>query len=326
MKTLVFLTCLLFAPPAVAAPPDDDVVEIDSDGITQETEMQTTKCLFAAVHAPDWIGLGTQKLDKVFRCGIVGVDVRIASIAHGPTKDEIDLVRRVLDAGLSARIHTWAGVRLGTDGPSKATASDGTRQGKLLADMTRALKVTSLASGNFERDVWRGPGRYANPKAVDFIEAYIDAFRASSPGCALGDLGFADPDEHYVDADLDKDGDVDDELPEHVVMQFARRGIMAYQSDAASVRNKLAKGRAVAAEGQPLSWWGSVGRVDPKAGVVGSFAVTQELCIAQPSGIDEWVGYVGFGSIGQLLDGHAKHPPLVALVRTLAHLDHPTAT
>jgi len=276
------------------------------------TALAPFRCYFAAVHAPDWLKLGA-RLDSVFACGISGVDVRIESLKRGPSKDERELVRLVAAAGLAPRIHTWAGVRA-PDGTSKATTAEGAKQGDRLAHIAKSLGVTDLASGNFERDVWRGPGRYANPQAVDFIESFAGYFRAANPECALGDLGFADPDEHYVDADLDKDGDLDDELPEHVVMQFARRGVMAYQSDAASVRKKLAKGRAVAAPDQPLSWWGSVGRLDPKLGVVGNPAVTRAICSERVSGIDEWVGYVGFGAIGQLLDGHAKHTPLVNLV------------
>lgn len=275
------------------------------------TALAPFRCYFAAVHAPDWLKLGA-RLDSVFACGISGVDVRIASPLR-PSRDEHELVRLVLAAGLEARIHAWAGVRA-ADGTSKATAADGDRQGRGLAASAAAFGVTALASGNFERDVWRGPGRFANPHAVDFIEAFALGARAENPSCALGDLGFADPDEHYADADLDHDGDLDDELPEHVVMHFARRGVMAYQSDAAGVRKKLAKGRAVAAPGQPVSWWGSVGRLDPKAGVVGNPAVTRAICSERVSGIDEWVGYVGFGAIGQLLDGHAKHTPLVNLV------------
>lgn len=287
------------------------------------------KYAFAAVNATDWLKKGLA-LDKVLSCGISAVDIRVANPAAGPSKDEIELSRIVSEAGITVRCHGWAGVR-GSDGSSKATAVDGTRQGRELARCAQRLGVTDLASGNFERDVWRGPvarknsdgvptGWYANPAAVDYIHSYISAFYELNRECSLGDLGFSDPDEHYIDADLDKDGDIDDEIPRDLVERFKRRGIMAYQNDAASVKKKLAGGRAVAGP-VPLSWWGSVGRVAADGAVVGSAAVTQSVCRERASGIDEWVGYVGFGAIQQLLVGNPKHMALTLLVKQMLLAD-----
>lgn len=268
--------------------------------------------LFAAVHAPDWLRLGN-RLERALTCGIVGLDIRLVNPAEGPSKAEAALAAIASECAIEVRCHAWAGVRA-PDGTSKAVAADGTRQGRALALAAAKISAT-IASGNFERDVWRGPNGCANPKAVDFIDAYIDAAHAAVPGMRVGDLGFADPDEHYRDADLDHDGDIDDELPEHVVNQFARRGLMAYQNTPEAVRAKLAKGRAIAGS-VPCSWWGSVGRVEKDGTVIGDAATTRAIWEDRPSAIDEWVGYVGFGAIGQVLDGHARHPALADMVRT----------
>jgi len=273
--------------------------------------------LLAAVHAEDWLKLGAEKLEQVFTCGIYGIDIRVALPARGPSKSELALAKAAHARGLGVRCHAWAGVRSATTDISVADAASGKIQGTELAVCADLLDVTDLASGNFERDVWRGPNRMANPKAVDFIDAYIDAFLVKNRACNIGDLGFADPDVHYVDADLDHDGDNDDELPEWLVQQFFRRGIMAYQSAESDIRKKLEEGRKVSG-GRPLSWWGSVGRIDKATQKpVGSAAATRAILASPPKGVDEWVAYVGFGAIGQLLDGNPRHPSLASIVRQM---------
>jgi len=280
----------------------------------------------AAVHAPDWTALGP-RIGEVLRCGIAGVDIRIARPDLGPTWQERKLAELVHGAGLEVRCHAWAGVRA-ADGTSAAREEHGAVQGRQLATWARMLGA-QLASGNCERDVWRGRiartdahhapiAWHANPYAVDFIDAYVSAFYAENVTAWLGDLGFADPSEHYLPSDDDADGDDDRELPEHVVMRFRRRGIMAYQADPVVVKRKLERGRKVAGEGVALSWWSSVGRQDPKTSeVVGRASTTRQGVRERWAGIDEWVGYVGFGAAPQLLEGNANHLPLVALVAEL---------
>ncbi len=270
------------------------------------------KYLLAAVNAEDWNKLPQDVWLELRRCGVSGIDVRIANPARGPSREETTLAGTVVRHGFGLRCHAWAGVR-GPGGISVADSRWGHKQGEELAVCATLLGVTELASGNFERDVWRGPDGHANPKAVDYIDAYIDAFHAKNHGCFLGDLGFANPDVHYLDADLDHDGDNDDEIPEWLVIKFKRRGIMAYQSDRGSILKKLEEGRKVSA-GLPLTWWGSVGRLGSDGKVVGSASATLSILTNPPKDVDEWVGYVGFGAIRQIMDGNVHHRSLITLV------------
>jgi hypothetical protein len=56
--------------------------------------------------------------------------------------------------------------------------------------------------------------------------------------------------------------------------------------------------------------WLGVGRLDGAGHMVGNAEAS--AVVACECG--EATFYVGFGAIGQLLDGHSRHPPLVALV------------
>lgn len=275
--------------------------------------MTTLRYYLAAVHAPDWLALGSHDLARVFGCGLLGIDIRVARPDLGPSPDERRLAELVHGAGLEVRCHAWVGVRA-ADGTSAARARHGAVLGKALGTWATMLGA-QMASGNFERDVWRGPNGGANPDAVEFVDQYITAFYDENRTAWLADLGFADPSEHYRAADLDGDGDLDNELPARVVTRFARRGIMAYQGDPGVVRRKLERGRKVAGPTMALSWWSSVGRKDPRTGeVVGRASTTLRGCAERWAGIDEWVGYVGFGAASQLVQGNSEHPALVALV------------
>lgn len=285
------------------------------------------RCYFAAVHAPDWLGLSAAEWDAVAECGITGIDVRISVPRSGPSKAERDLARRVREAGLEVRVHGWVG-KLGPEGYSVATYGDGVDQGEWMGGAGAELQATVVGM-NSENHVWRykpaGNGRhFANPHADDFYRGLHVGSLRTYPTGLLQDVGYADPREHYVKADLDGDG-VDDRLivPE-VAALFDIKGAMAYPGNAEVVKRKLARAREVSGPTQPLSWWGGVGRPSPTEGVVGSYETTLRGCRERWSGIDEWVGYVGFTERGQkmptirmLVDGHETHGPLVQLVRQI---------
>lgn len=278
------------------------------------------RCYFAAVHAPDWMGLSAAEWDAVAECGIAGIDVRISLPRHGPTKAERDLARRVKDAGLDLRVHGWVG-KMGPDGYSVASYGDGVDQGEWMGNAGASMGA-SMVGMNSEKDAWRYSSRRANPHADDFYRGlHVGSLRVYPTGL-LQDVGFADPREHYRAADLDGDG-VDDRLITREVAElFDRKGAMAYQDDEPTLKGKLGRARAIAGV-LPLSWWSSIGRWS-KNGVVGDYHATLKGCRERWAGIDEWVGYVGFTERGQpvktidmLTKGHERHPPLVQLVRAI---------
>ena len=277
--------------------------------------MSPLACYFAAVHAPDWLALKPAEWDAVVECGIKGIDVRIAVPRSGPTRAERDLSSRVRAAGLDLRVHGWVG-HLGLNGYSIAGHHSGTLCGEWMGEAGAKTEATMVGM-NAEKDVWRGPNGHANPTALDFYRGFHQGSLEAYPTGLLQDVGFSDPREHYREADLDEDGHPDNLIPRDVAELFDRKGVMAYQSSESVLKRKLARGRDIAGPGVPLTWWGSVGRIDKDHGVVGSYEATLRGCRERWSGIDEWVGYVGFGAIGQVVQGHATHGPLVDLVRAI---------
>lgn len=272
----------------------------------------------AAVHAPDWLGFGVGGLRRLRESGFSGIDIRIRTPDTSTTAAERQLAELCRAAGLRVRAHGWQGVRDGADGPSRARYSDGVRQGQMLCALGRELGA-ELCSGNFERDVWRGRDGLAHPFAHEYLRGHAAGYlaeRTSQGGPARGDLGFADPTEHYKAADGNGDGVDDRLLPSDILSGFARRGVMAYGQTFASVAPRLERARRVSAA-LPLTHWSSVGRVDSTGAVIGSADTTRQVAAQRPGGIDEWCGYVGFGAIRQVFEGHAKHPSLAAIVGDL---------
>jgi len=276
--------------------------------------MSDFRCYFAAVHAPDWLALPAADWDRVAECGIAGIDVRISWPKGGPTKAEQGLASRVRGAGLELRCHGWVG--RSTNGIAIAGALDGFTDGWRMGAAAQSLAATFVGM-NAEKDVWRGLGGKANPGALDFYRGFHEGSLKAYPTGRLQDVGFSDPREHYQTADLDGDGHPDNLIPRDVAELFDRKGVMAYQSSESTLKRKLERGRTIAGPGVPLTWWGSVGRIDRDHGVIGSYSATLKGCRERWAGIDEWVGYVGFGAIGQLVQGHATHRPLVDLVRAI---------
>lgn len=277
----------------------------------------------AAVVASDWMSLPKEDLDRVLALeGLTGIDVRLARIDR-PSPFERDLCARVLAAGKRLRVHGWTGVR-GDDGNSKATYVDGLRQGKQLA--TSALALGAEAAGpNSERDVYRGPNGYANPRAANVVEGLADGIREVSPELVRIDVGLAMAAWHYKRADLDKDGDIDTDIPASVVGKYDRKGVMAYQVDDsptivedAELRVALDRARKVWPAPMPLSVWLGVGRKDESGRVWGDYAAAREVIADRHAGIDEVVWYPGFGAIGQLLVGHPRHPSLAEIIPSIA--------
>ncbi len=272
----------------------------------------SARLYLAAVHAPDWLALD-RRLAKVLAAGFAGVDVRIASIAKGPTKAERELARIVLGAGLDLRCHSWVGHRSGDT--AAISGALGFADGKLAAASCVALDASSFGV-NAERDVWRGPSGTAHPKAVDYLDEFASSFYAETRAAWLDYVGFAVPAYHYRSIDADHDGDVDTEIPEHLRMSFRRVGVMAYQSTLAAVRATIERARKrwpEHASAKQLVPWLGVGRLDAGKPVGSAQA---SLLVARECG--EACFYVGFGAIGQVLDGNPQHPSLASLARELA--------
>ncbi len=281
------------------------------------------RCYFAAVHAPDWLDLKVPEWDAVAECGIAGIDIRIANPHSGPSQHERKLAKLVQASGLEVRVHGWVG-RSDTEGFAVANHRSGLADGEVMGSAGAELGATFVGM-NAEKAVWRWRGGKANPHADDFYRGFHEGSLKAYPTGRLQDVGFADPREHYdPKADLDGDGVPDALITRETAELSDRRGVMAYQSSAVTVQRKLARGRAIAGPALPISWWGGVGRPSPTEGVVGNYQVTLEGCRERWSGIDEWVGYVGFTERGQKLPtikmltvGHEAHPPLVQLVRAI---------
>lgn len=278
----------------------------------------------AAVVAAQWLEL--EELDQVLGWPeLTGLDVRIQRRGR-PSTFEKNLAKRVLDAGKRLRCHTWMGVE-GSDGASKATYRDGIRQGEELAQDALMLGAEAAAANN-EKDVWRGPKGFANPKAVDFLEGEADGFARGRGTCAaleLHELGLAVPAWHYKKADLDKDGDLDTTIPAETALRFPRKGVMAYQVDDSptlvedqELRDALTRAKKVWP--QKLGVWLGVGRIDEHGRVWGDYAAAKAILADRHAGIDEVTWYVGYGAIGQVLLGHPRHPALVEILPEVAGL------
>ena len=304
----------------------------------------TARIYLAAVNAPDWLALGP-RLDKALASGFAGVDVRLANVAH-PSTAERELAKRVIAAGLTLRCHSWVGHRAGDS--AAVDAASGRRDGDLAAAACSSLGAASFGA-NAERDVWRGQNGTAHPKAVDYLNEHAETFltahrtraavlrgeakTAADAGLTarakalesearylasieIDYVGFAVPAWHYKPADSDHDGDIDTEIPEYQRIIYSRIGVMAYQSTEAAIRATVARGERrwpEHTEARRIVPWLGVGRLE--AGEpVGSAAAARVFCREYA----EIVFYVGFGAIGQVLDGHPKHESLASIARDLS--------
>lgn len=277
----------------------------------------------AAVVAPEWLDLGTTLNQVLALDGLAGVDIRIARRGR-PSYYERELAKRVLGSGKRLRIHTWMGVRR-PDGTSGAARASGMAQGRALAEDALALGA-EVAGANSERDVWRGPGKFANPKAVDFLAAVPEGVAEAVGGAELRliELGIAMPAWHYRRADLDHDGDIDTEIPAEVRYAYDRKAVMAYQVDDspvivedAELRTALDRARKVW-PGRQMGVWLGVGRVDAQGRVWGDYAAARKVLVDRHAGVDEVTWYAGFGAIDQVLTGNPRHPALVEVVPDIA--------
>lgn len=304
----------------------------------------TARIYLAAVNAPDWLALGS-RLDTVLSAGFAGIDVRLANAAH-PTTAERELAKRTLEAGLGLRCHSWVGHRAGD--MAAVDAASGRRDGEIAAAACSSLGAASFGA-NAERDVWRGRDGAAHPKAVDYLNEHAETFltsvrtraavlRGEAKGAAAAGLtararvleaearylagieidyvGFAVPAWHYKPADSDHDGDVDTEIPEYQRIIYSRVGVMAYQSSLADLRKTI--GRAERrwpehTEARRIVPWLGVGRLEAGS-PVGNADAARVLCREYA----EVTFYVGFGAIGQVLDGNPKHESLASIARELA--------
>lgn len=267
----------------------------------------------AAVSASDWLSLGKDRLRTVLSCGIYGVDVRVASLSRGPTKTELELANAVRrSGGLGLRCHSWVGYRSGDI--AAVTPRIASAQGKQLALAADDLGAES-ASANAERDWFRGPVHggvhVAHPLAVTSMHALLDEFYTYST-LACDYLGLADPREHYARADLNHDGVDDRVLPFELRRRFRLEHVMAYQATVPGVEAKLEAAEARWPEhfkaGRVVPWL-APGRVKQ----YGSEVVTRTII---PRFAESTI-YIGFGAIGQLLEGNRNHPAIVQVVPEL---------
>jgi hypothetical protein len=283
----------------------------------------------AAVHAKDWLPL-LPRLPELWRAGFDGIDIRIAVPAAPASADERRLAAAVHASGGRVRCHGWTG-RRSSAGFADVRGVDGLMQGRWLG--ARSLELSNggkveLVSGNAERDVWRWPGLNgaggytANPWAVDFLAQFVQGVREIAPAVKVGDLGFANPAEHYARADQNNDGRDDTVIPAEVQRLFDRKGVMAYGDTESQVRPRLDKVRALTPASVPLSLWHSIGRIAPGGDVVGRAETTLAAIAGRWGGIDESVSYVGFTekgqsapTIAQVFEGHSRHISLVELAK-----------
>jgi len=263
----------------------------------------------AAVNAPDWLALGS-RLDEL-PAFADALDIRVSNPGRGPSKNELELSRIARELNLEVRCHGWAG-RRGPAGTAVVTAADGERQGKLFAEHALALEAARCGV-NAERDVWRGPGRTPHPHAGAYLDAFATAFYESNRAAWLDYVGFAVPSWHLRGGN--------DQLGQDLRMRFRRVCIMAYQTTPAALTRTFDRADKLWVEHAPYPVarptdaepWLGVGRLDAAGHMVGSPEGSRlawerygRLC---------W--YVGFGAIGQVFDGHARHPALAALGREL---------
>lgn len=260
---------------------------------------------FAAVNAADWLN-NPVALDAALRAADA-IDVRASGVSRwiGP---ERELCKAVVAAGLELRIHAWVG-RRGPTGSSIVTADDGERQGKQLAELASQVGAARVGV-NAERDVWRGPERpsnpgrhFAHPGAVEFLDALCSSFYEHNRAAFLDYLGFAVPAWHFSRT-------ASSDIPAELQRRFGRVCVMAYQSTVPAIMQTLDRAEGLWRLHSPhqVEPWVGVGRVGTD-GQVGSESASRWAW----DRYGRITFYVGFGAIGQLVEGHAGHRPLVAL-------------
>lgn len=253
-----------------------------------------------------WDRLSPAHQALVLASGICGLDIRV------PHAGGVELAEQARAAGLRVRIHHWAGreYRRG-DGTAGVTADDGRVDGRTAAMWCRLYRAEACAI-NAERDVWRGRSGREHEDAVDYLDAYADAYHAEEAG-ELHYLGYMHPPVYYPGGEG---------LPEWLRRRYQMGQAMAYRADYDGIMHVLQRARMAWPDSR-LGAWAGVGRwqdadrdgeVDPGE-VIGDAEAWRRLIGERACGIEEVTWYVGHGEAWrQLVQGHDLHPPLVALV------------
>lgn len=277
----------------------------------------------AVVNASDWLKLPRHAVEAFLK-KLDAVDIRVGSIARGPSRDELTLAKLAHAAGCNVYCHGWVGVRSrAASGPmmgaSIADAGSGAVQGVQAATCAAQLGAM-LFSVNAERDVWRGPviegKKTANPDAVDYLAAFVDGFTRAQPTIGVGYVGLAVPAWHYGSTDQDGDGDIDSAIPAELRARFDQLGVMAYQSTLTALKSGLARADGLwpehAKKGDLMPWVG-VGRIDEGNRPVGNAEASIAIARARRS----VCFYVGFGAIGQVFAGNGQHRSIASIIDEL---------
>lgn len=275
--------------------------------------------------------------------GVNGLDLRLPSGTSGREWDAlVDLAQWTWESGATVTVHSWEGRFDGT----RATAdrAEGRKDALAVVRRIKALQravlerwlgdlpariagrpplfdpaqLESLAHveayrGNFERDLWRGADGFANPSADDYLDEFYLVFYEELRTCAADYLGFGNPDVHYKDSDIDRDGHQDDTIPEDLPNRVRRVALMVYQSTESDMMTVIERNLAPWGE-LDFAIFVGVGRLDAKQGQVGNLKALIGVLRRRLSRLVEVVFYVGFGAEGQLLVGHAGYPALVQAV------------
>lgn len=280
----------------------------------------TTK-VWTAIVNPVAVAAALGKKDKSFmKCGIAGINLRLPtspsdSDAWAATRR---LISTALECGIKYSVHSWVGSR-NSEGISTADERQATLDAVSVAYMIHQLRKEVGASPrgygiNAERDVWRGPGGRANPLANAYLRRFGTLFSKLETGSELEYMGFADPDVHYTDSDVDHDGQQDDEIAEHVKALFGRVHVMAYQSKEAEIRTVIKRATTVW-RAQEIGVFVGCGRIDKQLGTVGNESATKALAL--DNNIRELTYYVGNDAEKQLLVGHSGHASIYDIVSSM---------
>lgn len=276
--------------------------------------------------------LGANGIERLVRAGVQAFDLRLPQRTYGEHwSAAVHLTRKAWAAGAQVYCHSWEGSWDGRR--STARRGDGVHDAMWVSHRVELLEITANKGthsidgrryfgdvgryrGNFERDVWRGSNGHANPHADEYLAGFYDelerlGFRHSR-SCDY--LGFANPDRHYRDSDLDGDGHQDDTIPDWLPARVDRLAVMLYQTRARDMAEVLRMGLSAWPESQHVAVFVGVGRLDPQHGQIGDDDELLSFLRYVGARVEEVVLYVGHGAEGQLLVGHAGFPSLDLVV------------
>lgn len=262
--------------------------------------------------------------EEFMKCGIEGINLRLPK-----SVSQIDyweslcrLAVTAIEAGIKYSVHSWVGSRH-RDGHSESNQLTAIPDAVNVAHMIYELKMevgfAPFRYGcNAERDVWRGTDGHANPAANRYMKQFASLLKDLETGSDVEYLGFADPDVHYVDSDLDNDGQNDDELAPDTRAEFSQCQVMAYQSSLQQITSVIDRAAAAWPE-HDLGVFVGCGRVDKVHGVIGNELASKHIILNPPPRLRELTFYVGNDAEKQLLVGNKTHASIYDIVTSLVN-------